>query len=136
MGKYYESEFLKWQETYGKYREEKGIENAIRKGVRKGKEDMITDLLDTMTPEEIAEKTKIPTYLIEELARKNDVEESEIREFYKWQETYGKIKEEQGIRKGKKEIIKELLKTMPSEEIAEKTNIELRKINKIAKEAN
>ena len=68
--------------------------------------------------------------------RKNDVEESEIREFYKWQETYGKIKEEQGIRKGKKEIIKELLKTMPSEEIAEKTNIELRKINKIAKEAN
>ena len=37
---------------------------------------------------------------------------------------------------GKKEIIIDLLKTMPPEEIAEKTNIELRKINEIAKEAN
>lgn len=133
MGKYYESEFFKWQETYGKYMEEKGMINAMRKGVKKGKEDMITDLLDTMTPDEISEKTKIPTYLIKELARKNDIEELEIREFYKWQETYGKIKEEKGIRKGKKEIIKELLKTMPPEEIAEKTNIELIEINEIAK---
>ena len=59
-------------------------------------------------------------------------------EFFKWQEEYGKLKEnegiEEGIKEGKREIIKEFLKFMDPQEIAEKTNISLSEIKEITEQ--
>ena len=59
-----ESEYFKWQEEYGKYREKKGIE----KGIKKGEKRIIKKFLKTMSPEEIAEKTDMPISEIRNIA--------------------------------------------------------------------
>ena len=64
MKKYQKSEFFKWQEEYGKYREKEGrIEGKIE-----GKIEIIKELLKSMTPKEIAEKTNIPITEIQKIA--------------------------------------------------------------------
>ena len=64
MKKYQKSEFFKWQEEYGKYREKEGrIE-----GKKEGKIEIIKELLKSMTPKEIAEKTNIPITEIQKIA--------------------------------------------------------------------
>ncbi len=60
MKKYQKSEFLKWQEEYGKYRE--------KEGKKEGKIEIIKELLKSMTPKEIAEKTNIPITEIQKIA--------------------------------------------------------------------
>ena len=74
----------------------------------------------------------------QELMEMIDVEKSQESEFFKWQEEYGKLKEnegiEEGIEKGKREIIKEFLKFMDPKEIAEKTNISLSEIKEITEQ--
>ena len=59
-------------------------------------------------------------------------------EFFKWQEEYGELKFKEGMKKGREkgreEIIKEFLKSMTPTEIAEKSNIPLSKIQKIAEQ--
>ena len=97
-----------------------------------------------------------------ELMEMIDVEKSQKSEFFKWQEEYGKYREKEGKKEGKIEgkkegriegkiegkkegriegkiegkieIIKELLKSMTPKEIAEKTNISLTEIQKIAEQ--
>ena len=64
MKKYQKSEFFKWQEEYGKYREKEGkIEGRIE-----GKIEIIKELLKSMTPKEIAEKTNISLTEIQKIA--------------------------------------------------------------------
>lgn len=64
----------------------------------------------------------------EELMGMIDVVKSQESEFFKWQEEFGKFKEEQG----KKEIISKLLNYMDPKEISDKTGISLDMINEIA----
>ena len=80
MKKYQKSEFLKWQEEYGKYREKEGriegkkegrIEGKKEgriEGKKEGKIEIIKELLKSMTPKEIAEKTNIPITEIQKIA--------------------------------------------------------------------
>ena len=84
MKKYQKSEFFKWQEEYGKYREKEGkIEGKIEgkkegriegkkegkiEGKKEGKIEIIKELLKSMTPKEIAEKTNIPITEIQKIA--------------------------------------------------------------------
>ena len=68
MKKYQKSEFFKWQEEYGKYREKEGrIEGKIE-GKKEGKIEIIKELLKSMTPKEIAEKTNISLTEIQKIA--------------------------------------------------------------------
>ena len=53
-------------------------------------------------------------------------------EYFKWQEEYGNHMQKIGEKIGEKEIITKLLRTMSPEEIAEKTDIPLSEIKKIA----
>ncbi|WP_407416223.1 hypothetical protein [Methanobrevibacter sp.] len=55
-------------------------------------------------------------------------------EFFKWREANINEGRIQGRIEGKIEIIKELLKSMTPKEIAEKTNISLTEIQKIAEQ--
>ena len=69
-----------------------------------------------------------------ELMEMIEVKKSQESEFFKWQNANiekGKI---EGKIEGKMEIIKELLKSMTPKEIAEKTNISLTEIQKIAEQ--
>ena len=80
MKKYQKSEFLKWQEEYGKYREKEGriegkkegrIEGKKEgriEGKKEGKIEIIKELLKSMTSKEIAEKTNIPITEIQKIA--------------------------------------------------------------------
>ena len=76
MKKYQKSEFFKWQEEYGKYREKEGrIEGKIEgkkegriEGKKEGKIEIIKELLKSMTPKEIAEKTNISLTEIQKIA--------------------------------------------------------------------
>ncbi|WP_296861035.1 hypothetical protein [uncultured Methanobrevibacter sp.] len=90
MKKYQKSEFLKWQEEYGKYREKEGRIEGKKEGRIEGKKE----------------------------GRIEGKKEGRI----------------EGKKEGKIEIIKELLKSMTSKEIAEKTNIPITEIQKIAEQ--
>ena len=72
MKKYQKSEFFKWQEEYGKYREKegriKGKKEGKKEGRIEGKIEIIKELLKSMTPKEIAEKTNIPITEIQKIA--------------------------------------------------------------------
>ncbi len=76
MKKYQKSEFFKWQEEYGKYREKEGkkegkIEGKKEgkiEGKKEGKIEIIKELLKSMTSKEIAEKTNIPITEIQKIA--------------------------------------------------------------------
>ena len=59
--KYYESEFDRWQEEFGKYKEKqgekKGIKIGEKKGIKIGEKRIIKTLLKSMNSKEISEKT-------------------------------------------------------------------------------
>lgn len=56
-----ESEFIKWQEEYGKIKEKNGI--------KIGEKNIIKNLLKSMKPHEIATKTGIPITEINKIAK-------------------------------------------------------------------
>jgi predicted XRE-type DNA-binding protein len=80
-----ESEFFKWQEEYGKFKEKQGEKNGIKigekigekngikigekNGIKIGEKRIIKNLLKTMNPNEIASKTGISLSEINEIAK-------------------------------------------------------------------
>ena len=64
-----DSEFFKWQEEFGTYKENIGIEKGIEKGREEGREEIIKEFLKSMTPTEIAEKTNITLSEIKKIAQ-------------------------------------------------------------------
>ena len=71
--KSYESEFDRWQEEFGKYKEKQGEKNGIKigekNGIKIGEKRIIKTLLKSMNPKEISEKTGFSVSEINKIAK-------------------------------------------------------------------
>ena len=63
------SEFMRWQNEFGKLKKEEGRKEGKEEGRKEGREEIISKLLNFMNPKEISEKTNIPLSKINKIEK-------------------------------------------------------------------
>ncbi|MBQ9026442.1 MAG: hypothetical protein IJ104_08735 [Methanobrevibacter sp.] len=69
----HKSEFMKWQNEFEKKGEKICEKRGEKKGELKATTDIVTSMLETLTPKEITKLTKIPLSVINEIAKQINI---------------------------------------------------------------